>query len=294
LPILIFSEPSHVSLIRAGEKQQSTRLPRKIPFKPYDKLFCYYKSRMKKGTCLNCINYSAEDQDCVKQVGCSYWGNFFGEAQVTGVIHCNSTLSKTTYKDYREAIIGKGFERYIASLGDQPELFMEGWAQADGFAGLNAAHEWFTKSTGTDQWMMRPWTIIIAGNFQQRTNMDLKEEILEFCKRGAVSFAEIENRFGKGTEGYGCQENSWYWFHLTKETVCAIHELFKEKKIIFYPSDPLVYLVDGIIPTYPIAKTGRKYKKDHWLPVVIWRTERIKNILPPRQAKIYRDAGWDI
>lgn len=123
---------------------------------------------------------------------------------------------------------------------------------------------------------------------------EFKEEIYNFLKRGAVSFAEIENKYGRGECAYGCKDYTFYWFSLTEPTVDAIHELFREKRILFYPTTYLVYLADGMIPKVPIAKSSRDYKTDHWIPVVIWRTDMVKNALKPRERKIYKNAGWDV
>jgi hypothetical protein len=56
VPILSFSDSNHVPLILDGRKAQTTRRPRKNPIKVKDTLRVYFRSRMKKGTCLNCIS----------------------------------------------------------------------------------------------------------------------------------------------------------------------------------------------------------------------------------------------
>jgi hypothetical protein len=43
----------------------------------------------------------------------------------------------------------------------QPEKFMEAWAKADGFSGLQEANEYFTKSTKNSQWMFQAWDVIL-------------------------------------------------------------------------------------------------------------------------------------
>lgn len=123
---------------------------------------------------------------------------------------------------------------------------------------------------------------------------ELKEEIYNFLKRGSVSFVEIQNKYGRGECAYGCKDHTVYWFSLTDQTVDAIHELYKEKRILFYPTNCLIYLADGLIPKVPIAKSARDYKIDHWLPVVIWRADMLKNMLKPKEREIYRNAGWDV
>ncbi|ASL80483.1 hypothetical protein GBLP1_g1999 [Lactiplantibacillus plantarum] len=33
-------------------------------------------------------------------------------------------------------------------------------------------------------------------------------------------------------------------------------------------SSPMIYLIDGVVPSMPVAKTNREYKHPHWVPVV--------------------------
>lgn len=122
----------------------------------------------------------------------------------------------------------------------------------------------------------------------------LKEEIFEFLKRGAVSFAEIEDRFGTGNYTLELKHNTCLWFCLPIEVINKINELRQEKSILFYPADSLVYLVDGRIPKVPIAKSDREYKSERWLPVVLWRTDMIKGLMKTKEANVYRAAGWDV
>jgi len=57
----------------------------------------------------------------------------------------------------------------------------------------------------------------------------------------------------------------------------AIQSLDTQKKIIMYPSHSAVYLIDGGAVQLPIARSDRDYKFERWLPVVLWRTDMIKN-----------------
>jgi hypothetical protein len=116
MPIMSFSIPDQVLKLLDGRKQQTTRLNRKRPLKIGDTLYCYYKPRMKQ-SCINCINYSDEDLGCISYVGCSYWDNYFGEAEIIQL---------------------RSFSLYKYS--------MEEWSDADGFDNIDRAMDWLEKT----------------------------------------------------------------------------------------------------------------------------------------------------
>jgi hypothetical protein len=62
-------------------------------------------------------------------------------------------------------------------------------------------------------------------------------------------------------------ENIILWRRISMEAVSAVNELQAEGKVHMYPTDLLVYLVDGGMLSLPLAKQARNYKKSHWLPV---------------------------
>jgi len=136
---MIFSEQSHVAEILNGEKEQTTRLNGRRKIKTGDILYPYFKSRMKKGTCFNCINRGCKDSNYFKQpfkndlAICPDWINKFGTASVTKV---------------------EDFDPLLLS-----QTALETWAQADGFPNFEKANEWFTKVHGPD-WIYKPWVII--------------------------------------------------------------------------------------------------------------------------------------
>jgi hypothetical protein len=128
--LVSFSEPAHVPMLLNGRKQQTTRLPRKNPIKIGDTLHCYFKSRLGKGTCKNCI-----EQECVYYEGdettpCPEWNNFFGTAKVTEIIPLHEAL-----KDKEE------------------------WAKLDGFDSFEDANMWFTATAGAN-WTALPYKVI--------------------------------------------------------------------------------------------------------------------------------------
>jgi hypothetical protein len=103
--------------------------------------------------------------------------------------------------------------------------------------------------------------------------MSLKEEIYELVKtRNHVSFAEIkrevpgaEGDFSQGFADY----NVYYAFGFSEECLRSVEQLIEEKLVKLSICSPMIYHIDGIVPNYPVAKTHRKYKKEHWLPVVL-------------------------
>jgi len=137
------------------------------------------------------------------------------------------------------------------------------------------------------------------------TERNMDDRIYEFIteKGGGVSFVEIMNKFGEGDHELITDLNVVRWSGLTDETVDGIIKLLNERRILMYPTSPLVYLVDGCVPNLPIAKRPPKggYKEPHWIPVVLWTIEQIKAgmkggylLTDPSTAALYREAGYDI
>lgn len=101
----------------------------------------------------------------------------------------------------------------------------------------------------------------------------MKTKILEILeKRGnGCSFVELSEIDGfKGDLWFGeGDKNIIYWFNISSEAIGAINDLRKEKRIELVSTSPLVYHIDGQVPTFPIAKQDRKYKKPRWQPCAI-------------------------
>lgn len=153
MPLLSFSEPSHIPRLLSGEKKQTTRQPRKRALKVGDVLRCYYKPRIKT-SCRNCItsldkcrkNFDYERRahfgySCLPSSmnPCNIWANFFGEA-VVSVIKPLDIMSMTDEEVYD-------------------------WAIADGFESFQKADEWFSQKysrhgiDGSD-WVNWKWECI--------------------------------------------------------------------------------------------------------------------------------------
>ena len=132
-----------------------------------------------------------------------------------------------------------------------------------------------------------------------------KDRIYEYIsqKGGGVSFVEIREEFGEGNYDMSTPTNLVFFSGLTDKTVDGIIELLKEKRILMYPTSPLIYLVDGCVCNLPLAKRPptNGYKEPHWIPVVLWTIEQIKKgmkegvlMTDPRKAALFRESGYDI
>ena len=98
----------------------------------------------------------------------------------------------------------------------------------------------------------------------------MAEQILAMVtNKGNVSFAELER-----IEGFGGGDlemcipghNLVMWQGLTSEAGDALEEL--RELIHPKPTSVLVYLIDGKVPHLPVVKSGRRYKKPHWAPLI--------------------------
>jgi len=161
VPILSFSDSKHVPLILDGSKAQTTRRPRKNRITVNDTLRVYFRVRMKKGTCLNCISKTCTKsnansdpknsllEDWGKDNDCEFWYNFFGTAKVTTVVRVGrTTLNIDKWYDHEK----------------------ESWAVADGFKNFAEADKWFKRIHGPD-WQAQEWDIIhFEGSWLKKTS----------------------------------------------------------------------------------------------------------------------------
>ncbi len=154
MPLMPFTEPSHIDKLLSGAKRQTTRQPRKKPLEVGDVLYCYYKPRQKPG-CKNCIRQPCAHENDIRRPfikDCSEWRNYFGEAEIVEIEHFWRVQHWPEVRGNESA--------YYSSFGTRPEKFMENWAKADGFADLQEAHKWFVKSTKNHQWMFQDYDVI--------------------------------------------------------------------------------------------------------------------------------------
>ncbi len=103
----------------------------------------------------------------------------------------------------------------------------------------------------------------------QGADSTLEDRILDMVKRlGGVSFAELERIDGfRGEHALVIEPwNVLLWDGLSTEAIDAITQLREQKQIVPNPCSVLVYMVDGKVPSLPVAKRRVRYKKLHWLP----------------------------
>jgi len=134
-------------------------------------------------------------------------------------------------------------------------------------------------------------------------NVSLKDRVYDFIKHtDAISCVQLSREFGEGNYSLHVRKNTITAFGLTKEVVDAIIELLKTGQIVEVPTHFLTYLIDGRVPSLPIARRGNwEYKKLHWMPTVYYTQQRgiavISNMSISRKGKkeiinnIRRKAG---
>lgn len=69
----------------------------------------------------------------------------------------------------------------------------------------------------------------------------------------------------------------YYWPAVSINGAEALKQLREEGKVFFEPEWPLLYLIDGKVPSDPVATYAgckREYKKPRWLPIAICRQPR--------------------
>lgn len=128
------------------------------------------------------------------------------------------------------------------------------------------------------------------------SNLTIEERVYNYIKRGSVSFAEIQKRYGEGHHAIECPDskNSFYWFGLKDDVANAICNLMNDRHVLAYPSSTMVYMVDGIVPKVPISKGYHAYKTRRWMPVVLYRTDADLKWMSNAAKKMYRDGGWKV
>jgi len=116
-----------------------------------------------------------------------------------------------------------------------------------------------------------------------------------------VSFVEIENLLSPyvDIEGvmamcYPGQDNIILWHNINQRFLNIVKEAMNAKdalgnyKIALKPTQPLVYYVDGKVPDFPIAKSIRQYKQEHWLPMTFSPLKKAKE-----DMVLWRSRGYN-
>jgi len=118
-----------------------------------------------------------------------------------------------------------------------------------------------------------PWRVA----FDEGRFVDAVVELVR--ARDHVSFVEIQNLFkGAGMETRGnvimlLERNVVMWAGVSDEFADILDavRLEQPRRVWPHPSSPLVYLIDGGLLKFPIAKRIPKagYKEPHWLPMTL-------------------------
>lgn len=110
-------------------------------------------------------------------------------------------------------------------------------------------------------------------------NTELRSKILERVrKHDHVSFAEIRTHFGGdgSLDGEFClylgdRPNTMLWVNMSEDFVSVMMDLLAKKEVHVVPSSLLVYMIDGAVPSMPMAKRPGKhdYPSPRWFCVVL-------------------------
>ena len=108
----------------------------------------------------------------------------------------------------------------------------------------------------------------------------MEAEILELIRsRQNVSFAEMVRDIpgfnavdlADAYELGGDQPGVLLWCFLSRPAFEALRSLQTAGRIRAKPCGLMVYLIDGLSLSLPLAKPGRSYRRPRWLPV-LWST----------------------
>jgi hypothetical protein len=108
----------------------------------------------------------------------------------------------------------------------------------------------------------------------------MQAEILELIRaRQNVSFAELVRDvagFAAADPAEACDLGTDHpgvllWAGLSHPAFDALRSLQTAGRIRAKPCGLMVYCIDGITLSLPVAKPGRQYRRPHWLPVC-WST----------------------
>ena len=120
--------------------------------------------------------------------------------------------------------------------------------------------------------MIKPTTTAIDNEKRQRIEAALRECILR--QRTGISFVELVDAAGPDAVGDFCMStqtarplNIFFWFNVSGEFSEAFANIREMIEIV--PTSVMVYLIDGRVPSVPVAKRPRKYKEPHWAPVTV-------------------------
>ena len=107
------------------------------------------------------------------------------------------------------------------------------------------------------------------------TRTEIEHKIVDYIRDNpGTSFREIERIFEENGFDYKGEHcfylpgfpNIIIWGHWNKKAINLFNSL--RGILIPEPAQPLLYVVDGVIPDLPIATDALQYETPHWLPVI--------------------------
>jgi hypothetical protein len=123
----------------------------------------------------------------------------------------------------------------------------------------------------------------------------METQVVEFVRqRDHVSFTELTRMLadripikGKMAITLDTDPNFLFWAGVSAEFADLMIGLFARRMIVPVPCAPLVYLVDGAMLDFPLAKSlpSGGYATEHWCPVVLRPAERIAPPKPQRAPR---------
>lgn len=109
-----------------------------------------------------------------------------------------------------------------------------------------------------------------------------EQSVYDFiAERPSASCVELARKFGEGNCIRVDRNNVITLFGVTEELYDVMEKLLNQAYIMAFPSNRFVYLMDGIVPNYPIVNKipANGYKELHWFPVVYYiYDDAVKNL----------------
>ncbi|MEY2502275.1 MAG: hypothetical protein QOI07_2609 [Verrucomicrobiota bacterium] len=119
--------------------------------------------------------------------------------------------------------------------------------------------------------------------------VSMREKILKLVSEyRSVTFAHLSEIAGfEGGYSFDLEKNLILWPRISREAIDALKQLLHDGAIhLHQPFAMLSYVVDGLIPNYPVAKRVKPYKAPHWLPVVVLKNR------PKFRSKATNSRRW--
>ncbi|MEY2493518.1 MAG: hypothetical protein QOJ45_10 [Verrucomicrobiota bacterium] len=117
----------------------------------------------------------------------------------------------------------------------------------------------------------------------------MREKIVDLVSEyKSVTFAHLSEIAGfEGEYSFDLEKNLILWPGISQDAIVALHQLLHDGAIhLHQPFAMLSYVVDGLIPNYPVAKRVQPYKAPHWLPVVVLKNR------PKFRSKATHSRRW--